>query len=194
MKIGKLTMCKKCDVKRVTGTIKAELRQLLRTARKNSRSRNMKMAENRAKRHKKTNDVEQCDEDEKQEATEGKGKEKEDKDDDDEVKTKPMEFDIDLDFLVDLLQHQEFRCEYSGVPFLYPCIAGVSVEPLWRMSLERLNVLIGYTKANVCLICRGFQSLDNTRKRKVAIKGSSGWSKAKVDHVMRCLELRSKKH
>jgi hypothetical protein len=93
--------------------------------------------------------------------------------------------DIDFDFLVQLLKSQNFRCFYSGVPLHFPCLG--SCEPLYRMSLERIDPRPDYIKGNVCLIGAGFQSVDYTRTRKVPVQGSSGWSKSKVDFVVRLL-------
>lgn len=106
--------------------------------------------------------------------------------------TECMTVDIDLNFLIELLKTQEFRCAYSGVPLLFPCIEGgiEKCEELYRMSLERFDVFKGYTKDNVCLIGRGFQGADFTRARKIAVQGSGGWSKAKVDDVVKWLQDR----
>lgn len=161
MKGGSRTLCKRCEAKRACATIRVELRKLLNHARHHSKLRKLK------------------------------GVKKSQNDNSSETQ-EFMQVDIDLNFLIELLKSQDFRCAYSGIPFEFPCIAGSvdSCEPLYRISLERLNVWKGYIKDNVCLICRGFQSADLTRLRKVAVKGSSGWSKEKVDHVVQQLKLR----
>lgn len=101
-----------------------------------------------------------------------------------------LDFDIDLSHLLELLQKQQFRCAYSGVPLQFPCLG--SCEPLFRMSLERENPCIGYVRGNVCLIAAGFQSTDHTRTRRIPIEGSAAWSKVKVNYVLRWLEERNR--
>jgi hypothetical protein len=102
-----------------------------------------------------------------------------------------MDFDIDLPFLIELLQAQQFRCAYSQIPLQFQCCEGVS-EPLYAMSLERLNPWRGYVKTNVCLIAAGYQSCDWTRTRRFAVDGPSAWSKDKVAYVLQWLEERNR--
>lgn len=100
-------------------------------------------------------------------------------------KARNMIVDIDIRFLIKLIQKQGFRCGYSGVPLEFPSL-GPS-DPLWRISLERMDPRLGYTKDNVCLIAAGFQSVDHTRTRKNAGTGSGGWSSIKVNYVLQWL-------
>lgn len=99
---------------------------------------------------------------------------------------------IDFEFLCALLVKQNFRCAYSRIPLQFPCMGGT--EPCFRMSLERMNPTLFYSPENVCLIARGFQSTDNTRKTKYARTGSAAWSKQKFNYVMKWLDDRDQGH
>lgn len=84
-------------------------------------------------------------------------------------------FDIDFDFLVELYKKQKGLCAYSGLPLQF----GSYKEKNWTISLERKNPLKGYTKDNVCLICKEFNSADQTAKLSKPTYGSAGWSREK---------------
>lgn len=78
--------------------------------------------------------------------------------------------------LQEMLREQGARCEYSRVPMQF----GAGADPLWAMSLERRNPLLGYCRDNCCLIARGFQSGDSSRTAKYSNGGCGGWSPEKV--------------
>ena len=78
--------------------------------------------------------------------------------------------DIDFQFLVDLYKRQQGLCKYSGIPLTFEAIED------WKMSLERIDVLKGYTRENVCLICQEFNTGDYTVIYKYQYQGSSAWS------------------
>ncbi|CAE8628946.1 unnamed protein product, partial [Polarella glacialis] len=88
-------------------------------------------------------------------------------------------FALTLDELLDMLWLQAGRCSYSGVPLQYK-----QRHTHWRMSLERVDNSIGYTKDNCVLIAVEFNSSD--RSRNVAttdVFGTAQWSRSKAAHV-----------
>lgn len=93
---------------------------------------------------------------------------------------------ISEEFVLELLKRQHGRCAYSNVPFMFECLLkpGQHMNALREMSVERINPMLGYTPDNVCLICRGFQSQDNSRRAKYSNGGSGGWSKAKWEYMV----------
>lgn len=91
--------------------------------------------------------------------------------------TKGRAFELDIDFVLDLILEQRARCAYSGV----------SLELLiphsdWRRSLERLDNKQGYLRHNVVLIAQEFNSSEHLSPKEV-VKGSSKWSKEKVERL-----------
>lgn len=79
----------------------------------------------------------------------------------------------------DMLVAQGGRCYYSGVPM--ECIFPKSH---WRMSLERINNDIGYTRENCVLIAQEFNTSDFSRNRNtVKVSGTAQWSRQKVQYV-----------
>lgn len=103
-----------------------------------------------------------------------------------------LDLDIDLEFLCDLLVAQDFRCAYSRVVLHFPCFG--RHDPCFRMSLERKNARFGYTRENVCLVARGFQSADNAIQIIRQFSGSAAWSRAKFQYVMTWLDDRDQGH
>ena len=83
------------------------------------------------------------------------------------------ECNITLVELFDILEFQNFRCYYSGIPMTFKTNAD------WRCSLERLDNMRGYTKYNCVLICWEFNPSHKTSMAKFTVHGSSQWSKAK---------------
>ncbi len=77
--------------------------------------------------------------------------------------------------LVNMWKEQNGLCAYSGHYMTWQ-----SYHADWRISIERVDVSLGYTKANTCLICREFNGIDFTVNKTDAI-GSGGWSRSKVD-------------
>ena len=89
------------------------------------------------------------------------------------------ECNITLDDLFGILESQNFRCYYSGIPMAFKRNAD------WRCSLERLDNMCGYTIDNCVLICWEFNSADRTAIAKFPVHGSSQWSKAKFAYFYR---------
>lgn len=94
-------------------------------------------------------------------------------------KQRGMAFDLKVDHIFDMLKQQGGLCYYSGVP-MSPSKGD------YRMSLERLDVNLTYTKTNAVLICQELNSTDCTRlKTEFSNDGCSGWSQSKVQQVIR---------
>lgn len=83
--------------------------------------------------------------------------------------------DIDIEFIIKLYNDQKGLCAYSGIPLrlINPSTGN------WAASVERKNPLKGYTRDNVCLICREFNSADNSAKQTTLESGTSGWTPEK---------------
>lgn len=87
-------------------------------------------------------------------------------------------FEITKEDLINQFKHQGGKCYYSGKNM------SVDGKENFHVSLERLNVNIGYTKENIVFICEELNtsdcsasiSLHNQEK-----KGSGGWSKEKFE-------------
>lgn len=91
------------------------------------------------------------------------------------------EFDIDFDFIVKVFNDQKGLCAYSGLPLQF------SKDKNWRCSIERINVLKGYTKDNVCLICLEFNTTNNSILHKEDT-GNAGWTKEKFKYFLDTLK------
>jgi hypothetical protein len=83
--------------------------------------------------------------------------------------------DIDFNFLVELYNKQKGVCAYSGLPLKF------IANQYWKISLERIDVFKGYTKDNICLICKEFNTGDYSIRYKNNDSGNSGWTKEKFD-------------
>ncbi len=62
------------------------------------------------------------------------------------AKEHSLECDIDLEFLLDLLRRQEMRCHYTGRHMT--CSSGSD-----KVSIDRKDSRLGYTRSNVVLCC-----------------------------------------
>ncbi|CAE8651061.1 unnamed protein product, partial [Polarella glacialis] len=88
-------------------------------------------------------------------------------------------FSLEVDDVLDMVYLQGGRCHYSGVPLQYK-----RIHADWRMSLERLDNSIGYTKVNCVLTAIEFNTPDYSRNRCTEqVYGTAQWSQAKVTHV-----------
>jgi len=69
------------------------------------------------------------------------------------AKRKSIEFDLELQFLKELWNKQNGKCQYSKVPMLlFPTKDKRDFKPT-SASLDRRNSSEGYTKDNVCFVC-----------------------------------------
>ena len=97
------------------------------------------------------------------------------------AKEKPWNVTLTFEDLLEMVEQQNCRCAYSGVPMemLVP-------NSHWRMSLERLNNSEGYSRENCVLIACEFNTGDCSRHRGVdakTVEGSGQWSLQKVRAV-----------
>jgi hypothetical protein len=84
------------------------------------------------------------------------------------------DYDLTLDDLLEIYKEQGGLCYYSGIPFRF----GNHTNVDWIMSPERLDVMKGYVKDNVVLICLEFNTTDATNTTTEA-EGARGWSREK---------------
>ncbi|KAG5176640.1 hypothetical protein JKP88DRAFT_249410 [Tribonema minus] len=78
---------------------------------------------------------------------------------------------IRFDDVVNMYSEQGGGCLYSGIP--------LTTKGDWKVSLERRDVRVGYTRENCCLIAMEFQGTDYTAVSKYGGDGCSGWSREK---------------
>ncbi len=90
-----------------------------------------------------------------------------------------MTHEIDLEFLINLYKEQKGLCAYSGLPLRF----GSYLETDWSTSLERIDVMKGYTKDNVCLVCVEFNVTDQTVVTGSKY-GSAGWNALKFQYFL----------
>ncbi len=100
------------------------------------------------------------------------------------IKRQDYSIDIDFNFLVDLFNKQKGLCAYSGIPLQF------NSKQNWCISIERIDVQRGYTKDNVCLICREFNTMDQTIKLKDGSYNSSGMSKEKFNIFLESVKIK----
>lgn len=84
--------------------------------------------------------------------------------------------ELELQDILDLINLQDGRCFYSGIPMTYAPLT------YWQCSPERLDCSLGYTHGNVVLICAEFNTVNNaTRSVFGDVNGSGQWSKEKFE-------------
>jgi hypothetical protein len=88
-------------------------------------------------------------------------------------------FDLTFDELVNIYRSQKGLCAYSGLPLKF----GNSTEINWKMSLERIDTKLGYTKDNVCLICYEYNTGDKRILYNDDSDGSCAWSAEKFRYI-----------
>ena len=81
---------------------------------------------------------------------------------------------ITIDDLYDLYLKQKGRCAYTNIP--------LTMNGLFQVSLERINVKKGYIKENICLIIVSLNVGDWSilKRDDDAREGSSGWNREKI--------------
>jgi len=93
------------------------------------------------------------------------------------------DFDISFDYLVEVFNNQKGLCKVSGIPMTFGNCEVVN----WKISLERINPLLGYIKGNICFICCEWNTSDQSIMYKEKQEGSSSWSPEKfkifIDNV-----------
>ena len=99
------------------------------------------------------------------------------------AKGKAWNVTLTFEDVLEMVEQQNGRCAYSGVP-----MEMVLPNSHWRMSLERLNNSEGYSRENCVLIAGEFNTGDFSRPKGVqaeTVKGSAQWSPEKVQDVFR---------
>jgi len=87
------------------------------------------------------------------------------------------EFSLTVDIILQKIIDQKGRCAYSSIPLAY------KRGSKYRVSIERINNKLGYTKENTVLICLEFNSTDRSSISDNST-GSSQWSKAKFEYLI----------
>lgn len=84
------------------------------------------------------------------------------------------EHSITIDDLYDLYLKQKGRCAYTNIP--------LTMDGLFQVSLERINVKKGYIKENICLIMVSLNVGDWSvvKRDDDEREGSSGWNREKI--------------
>lgn len=67
------------------------------------------------------------------------------------AKAKGVPFNLDVDFLLDLVELQEFRCALTGIEFFAQIDNAASIDPC-TPSIDRIEPQKGYVKSNVRVI------------------------------------------
>lgn len=67
------------------------------------------------------------------------------------AKAKGVPFNLDVDFLLDLVERQEFRCALTGIEFFAQIDNAASIDPC-TPSIDRIEPQKGYVKSNVRVI------------------------------------------
>ncbi len=93
-----------------------------------------------------------------------------------------LEHNIDFEYLVTVFNQQNGRCAYSGMPL---CFGYNYKETFWKISIERIDVMKGYVKGNVCFVCLPFNGTDFTSMMKDKTNGNGGWNKEKFQYFLK---------
>jgi len=96
-------------------------------------------------------------------------------------KTREYTYDIDMEFIEQQYKKQNGLCYYSDIPLTLD-------ETNWKMSFERLDSSIGYTKENVVLICKEFNTSDKTCMNNEEECEVLGWNKEKFTYFLQNYE------
>eukprot|EP00397_Hematodinium_sp_SG-2012_P044403 GEMP01049589.1.p1 GENE.GEMP01049589.1~~GEMP01049589.1.p1 ORF type:complete len:494 (+),score=35.27 GEMP01049589.1:55-1536(+) len=87
------------------------------------------------------------------------------------------EFDLSVDDLLELWEKQQGRCAYSEV------VLNSRRYTPWRLSLERCNNTLGYTRENIVFVCGEFNTMDQSVRASGNVQGSSKWFRCKVQSL-----------
>jgi hypothetical protein len=90
-----------------------------------------------------------------------------------------MSMTLTFEQLLEQYKKQQGMCAYSGIQMRIPN------NSEWMMSLERINVKLGYTTENIVLICREFNTCDISALSLKTPVGSCAWSKAKIEFLLK---------
>ncbi|KAG5187020.1 hypothetical protein JKP88DRAFT_179185, partial [Tribonema minus] len=81
---------------------------------------------------------------------------------------------VTFEDVVNIYKEQCGGCSYSGIP--------LTAKGDWKVSLERRDVFVGYTRQNCCLVAAEFQGIDHTADSKYGGTGCGGWSHSKYEY------------
>jgi hypothetical protein len=88
------------------------------------------------------------------------------------------ECSLTLEDLIEKFVKQGGRCAYSNMKLTF--------KGNWKLSLERLDPKLGYTRKNTVLICQEFNATDRSTTDKDNVSGEiRGWSRALVNTLIR---------
>lgn len=96
-----------------------------------------------------------------------------------------LEFSIDYNCILDKIIEQKGRCFYSSIPLVF------KIKSDWMCSLERLDNNIGYTDANVVLICNEFNTASMSSLSKNEVIGSGQWNKDKFKYFLESINKKN---
>jgi hypothetical protein len=85
--------------------------------------------------------------------------------------------DIDLMYINQLYFEQKGLCAYSKLPMKFE-------GDDWICSIERIDVFKGYTRGNICLVCKEFNVSDYSVIMTTTECGNSGWTKLKFEYFL----------
>ena len=90
-----------------------------------------------------------------------------------------MKFELTLEALVKLHKSQGGRCAISGVPF--------DTEPgrPFSMSLDRINVNVGYVIDNLRIVAAILNPIDNSAMRNDK-EDTGSWTPDRYEFAMQC--------
>ncbi|KAG5184047.1 hypothetical protein JKP88DRAFT_244917 [Tribonema minus] len=84
-------------------------------------------------------------------------------------------YELSPQILLEIIEEQRGLCAYSD--------KRVTTHGQWKMSLERRNVRIGYTRANSCLVLAMLNSTDFTASLDGDQIGNGGWNREKFEYA-----------
>ncbi|KAG5184467.1 hypothetical protein JKP88DRAFT_268572 [Tribonema minus] len=87
------------------------------------------------------------------------------------IEARGLVCEITFEDIVNIYKEQCGTCSYSGIP--------LTTDGDWKVSLERRDVRVGYSRENCCLIAMEFQGTDYTAVSKYGGDGCGGWSREK---------------
>lgn len=93
-----------------------------------------------------------------------------------------LEHDLLIEDVIAQWIIQRGRCAYSNIPLK---LVQIQRDEIWAASLERLNTKLGYIKGNIVFIWKYLNTADRTCMRSDPVEGSAGWSREKVQLVLK---------
>jgi hypothetical protein len=63
---------------------------------------------------------------------------------------KRIDFDIDVDYLINVLEQQDYKCKLTGIPLRFEAGEGSN---MLAASVDRIDASRGYVKGNIQYVC-----------------------------------------